>query len=181
MIKMSNFNVKLSVCTLVSLLTGNSEATCANWENTSIPESTPVSSHTILPDGTLIAPATGLMWKRCLEGQTLVDGKCDGTFNAYTWAEALVAADAATFAGHSDWRLANPKEILTIAEDRCAFPALNADLFPIYDGFASWTATPVDGLLQDIYFDVWIMDHDSGIEPRGRLSFLPMLLVRDLP
>jgi hypothetical protein len=178
---MPSNRVKLSVCALVSLFAGYSEATCVNWENTSIPESTPTSNHTILPDGTLTATATGLMWKRCLEGQTLVDGICEGTLIIHNWADALVAAEAVTFAGHSDWRLANPKELLTIFEDRCAYPALNADLFPIYDFFASWTATPVDGLLQDIYFDVWVMDNDGGMGPRGRGSFLPMLLVRDLP
>lgn len=181
MFAMPSNKVKLAMCVLANLLASHSEATCVSWENTSIPESTPTSNYTILPDGTLIAPATELMWKRCLEGQTLVGGICEGALTTYTWANALGAADTATFAGHSDWRLPNPKELLTIFEDRCSYPALNVDLFPIYDGFGAWTATPSDILLQDIYFEVWIMENDGGMRRQGKRSFLPMLLVRDLP
>jgi len=172
---------KLAIFVFANLLASHSAATCVSWENTSISESTPTSNYTILPDGTLIAPATDLMWKRCLEGQTLVDGLCEGSRTTYTWAGALDAADTATFAGHIDWRLPNPKELLTIFEDRCSFPPLNVDLFPIYGGFAAWTATPADFLLQDIYDEVWIMEHDGGMKRQGKRSFVSMLLVRDLP
>ena len=173
--------VKLAFIVLINLLASHSEATCVSWENTSIPESTPTSNYTILSDGTLVAPATDLMWKRCLEGQVLVGGICEGTSTTYTWADALGAADTATFAGYDDWRLPNPKELLTIFEDRCANPALNVDLFPIYNGFAAWTATPADILLQDIYDEVWIMENDGGMRRIGKRNLIPILLVRDLP
>ena len=178
---MSSHIVRFSVCALVCLLAGHSEATCPNRENTSVPESTPTSSYTIHPDGTLTAPAAGLMWKRCLEGQTLVDGVCQGTPTAYTWADALGAAHAASFAGHGDWRLPNPKELLSIIEDRCADPGLNADLFPIYSGFGSWTATPTALFAQDTFYLVWALAGDGVIFATSELQELPALLVRDLP
>ena len=178
---MPNNIVKLAIFVLANLLASHSEATCVGWENTSIPESTPTSNYTILPDGTLQAPATGLMWKRCLEGQALLGGICEGALTTYTWADALRAADTAIFAGHSDWRLPNPKELLTIFEDRCSYPALNVDLFPIYGAFGAWTATPADILLQDIYDEVWVMEYGGRMRRIGKRSFVPMLLVRDLP
>ena len=171
----------LSIYVLTSLLAGNSEATCVDSENTSIPESTPTSNYSILQDGTLTAPGTGLMWKRCLEGQTLTDGVCVGTPATYTWEDALVAADAVSFAGHGDWRLPNPKELLTIFEDRCSTPALNTELFPIYDPFGLWTATPADLLLQDIYSEVWVLNWNGGLTRYSKYQNIAMLLVRDLP
>lgn len=177
----------LSVSALASLLAGYAEATCLGRENTSVPESTPTSSHTVHPDGTLTAPATGLMWKRCLEGQTLVDGVCGGTPTFYTWADALGAAQAASFAGHGDWRLPNPKELLTIIEDKCAAPGLNADLFPItgdfgvFGTFGIWTATPTALFAQDTFYLVWVLFSDGVVLATSNLQDLPALLVRDLP
>lgn len=166
---------------LASLLAGYSEATCLNRENTSVPESTPTSSYTVLPDGTLTAPATGLMWKRCLEGQTLVDGVCEGTPTTYTWADALGAAHAVSFAGHSDWRLPNPKELLTIFEDRCAAPGLNADLFPISGAFGIWTATPTALVSQDLFDEAWLFANDGALTRTSKNQEIAVLLVRILP
>lgn len=184
---MSGCITKLAVGIVVSMIAGNSAATCLNRENTSVPESTPTSSHIVNPDGTLTAPATDLMWKRCLEGQTLVDGVCSGAPTLYTWTNALDAADVASFAGHSDWRLPNPKELLSIIEDRCAAPGLNFDLFPItgefgvFGTFGMWTATPTAIAAQDFYYLVWVMASDGVVAPVSDLQDIPVLLVRNIP
>lgn len=178
---MSNNIVLLSVSALASLLAGHSEATCLNRENTSVPESTPTSSYSVLPDGTLTATATGLMWKRCLEGQAFTGGACEGAPTTYTWADALGAAHAVSFAGHSDWRLPNPKELLTIFEDRCAGPALNADLFPISGDFGIWTATPTALLLQGVFDEAWLLTYDGALTRTSKYQSIPILLVRNLP
>ncbi len=178
---MLNNNAKIIACLLASLLSSPSMATCVGFENTSIPESTPLTNHTILVDGTLIAPATNLMWKRCREGRSLVNGVCEGDLIAYSWVDALNAANDADFAGHTDWRLPNPKELLSIFEDRCSFPPFNFDLFPIYDAFSAWTATPADITLQNIYTEVWYMGNDGSMLREGKRSRVPILLVRDLP
>jgi hypothetical protein len=178
---MSSNRAKLSVSALASLLAGYSEATCLNRENTSVPESTPTSNYSILPDGTLTAPATGLMWKRCLEGQTLAVGVCEGTPTTYTWADALGTAHAVSFAGHSDWRLPNPKELLTIIEDRCAGPGLNADLFPISGVFGIWTATPTALIAQDVFDEAWLLINDGALTRTSKYQLIPILLVRNLP
>jgi len=184
---MSGNLARLSVCAAASLIAGYSGATCLNNENTSVPESTPTSSHIVHPDGTLTAPATGLMWKRCLEGQTLVDGVCNGAPTFFTWPDALDAADATSFAGHGDWRLPNPKELLSIIEDRCAAPGLNFNLFPItgdfgvFGTFGMWTATPTALFAQDTYYLIWILFSDGVVFATSDLQEIPLLLVRDLP
>lgn len=162
-------------------LANQAEATCLNRENTSVPQSTPTSRYTVFPDGTLAAPATGLMWKRCLEGQTLNGDVCEGAPSTYMWADALGAAQAASFAGHSDWRLPNPKELLTIFEDRCAAPALNADLFPISGSVSAWTATPTALLMQDVFDEPWLLTFDGVVTRTSKFQTIPVLLVRDLP
>ncbi len=178
---MSSIRARISVIVLAGLLAGHSEADCLNRENTSVPESTPAQNYSILADGTVSAPATGLMWKRCLEGQTLNGGVCEGTPAIYNWADALVAADAVSFAGYSDWRLPNPKELLSIFEDRCADPALNADLFPISGDFGMWTATPTALLRLDLYDEVWLLTGGGALTRTSKLQTVAILLVRDLP
>lgn len=184
---MSGNRARVSVCAVASLIAGHSWATCLNRENTSVPESTPTSSHIVHPDGTLTAPATGLMWKRCLEGQTLVDDVCDGAPTFFMWPDALGAAAATSFAGHSDWRVPNPKELLSIIEDRCAAPGLNFDLFPItgdfgtFGDFVMWTATPTALFDADTYYLIWIMHSDGVVFGESDLQSIPLLLVRDLP
>ena len=178
---MSVINTRLSLILLCGLMSSHAEATCLNSENTSIPESTPTANYSIHEDGTLSDPATGLMWKRCLEGQALDGGVCEGTRSIYNWADALVAADATTFAGYSDWRLPNPKELLTIFEDRCGTPSVNVDLFPIVEAFSAWTATPTAIQRLDLYDEVWFFGSNGALQRITELQSLPILLVRDLP
>ena len=178
---MSRITADFLTIVVVSLLAGQSLATCLDLRNTSIPESTPTANYSINPDGTLSAPATALMWKRCLEGQTLSGGVCEGEPSTYNWADALVAAEAATFAGYDDWRLPNPKELLTIFEDRCSEPALNFELFPISHDFGAWTATPTAIMFQDLYDEVWIFGGNGDQSRKSKLATTKVLLVRDLP
>ena len=171
----------VSIGALAILLSGHARATCLNRENTAVPESTPTSNYTVLPDGTLVAPAAGLMWKRCLEGQTLNVNICEGTPTLYMWVDALVAAHASTFAGHSDWRLPNPKELLSIFDDKCADPSLNADLFPIPESFGAWTATPTALHLLPLFDGAWLLTSDGALWFKSQYTSVKVLLVRDLP
>lgn len=178
---MSGMKGKTLAVVLLTLLATNLQATCINRENTSIPESTPTSQFSIHPDGTLTAPATGLMWTRCLVGQSLSDNVCQGEPTRYDWTQAFVAANAADIAGYSDWRLPNPKELLSIFEDRCADPALNAELFPISGNFGAWTATPSALLFLDLYDEAWFFNGNGVLRRTSALAGLPILLVRNLP
>lgn len=96
-------------------------------------------------DGTVVDRETGLMWRGCLEG---VAGKAcdDGKPLAVTWAEALIYAPKFNtqggFAGYTDWRLPNIRELGTLAELQCAGPAVNLGVFPNAASADVWSSSP---------------------------------------
>ena len=173
--------IRIACCALLGTLLQHAHATCINVENTSIPPSTPTSSFSVLGDGTVLAPTTKLMWMRCLVGQTLSGGVCTGTASLFTWADALNAAKAETFAGHNDWRLPNVKELLSILEDRCYTPSLNADLFPISELFTAWSSTPSAVNLANEFIEAWAVDGNGFVTRESPVTPLSILLVRDAP
>jgi len=85
----------------------------------SIPATAPASRFTDNGDGTVTDKTTGLQWQRCSQGQTWSGGTCAGTATGHTWQAALQLADVATYAGRSDWRLPNIKELASIVEQAC--------------------------------------------------------------
>jgi len=105
--------------------------TCtAGNPNTSTFEATPTSDFTDNGNGTVTHTKTGLMWKRCAEGQTWDGSTCTGNGTGMNWSDALTTAEGATFAGHSDWRLPNVKELYSIVETCGGGPAINQTVFP---------------------------------------------------
>lgn len=103
--------------------------------------STPGADFTINGDGTVTHGKTGLVWQRCLLGQTWDGTTCSGSASTHTWANALQAATSNRFAGQGDWRLPNIKEVLSIVERSCYSPAINATLFPNPPVGYLWSAT----------------------------------------
>ncbi len=93
---------------------------------------TPDSRFTVHGDGTVTDLRTGLMWKQCNEG--LSGSNCSGTSLKFTWQEALQKAETlnagAGFAGYTDWRLPNIKELDSIVELSCQSPSINETVFP---------------------------------------------------
>lgn len=98
-------------------------------------------------DGTVTDTRTGLNWMRCALGQTWSPegNTCKGTAAAYTWDEATALTHS--FAGQSDWRLPNIRELTSIVDyNRCG-PAIDLDAFPGTPNSYFWS-----GSAQDIYF-----------------------------
>jgi hypothetical protein len=100
-------------------------------------------------DGTITDNATGLEW--------VANPTAAGVGDSYAWADAIAACEGLTYAGHSDWRLPNVKELQSIIDFRRYNPTIDttyftsqSDLywssttFANYDGFA-WYATFYDG------------------------------------
>lgn len=125
--------------------------TCAGTENLHMLASTPTADFVDHGDGTVTHTPTGLMWKRCVEGQTWnnSDNTCSGSQSTFNWQQALRRAQTvnapdsgAGFAGHNDWRLPNIKELHSITEQRCTAGAVNAAIFPGLSTFV-WTSSPV--------------------------------------
>lgn len=90
--------------------------------------------YTIYTDGTAIDHQTNLIWMRCTIGRTINSNtnNCDRFSEApkYIWKEALDLASNYTFAGHSDWRLPNIKELISLVVTSCFISSANGNIFP---------------------------------------------------
>ncbi len=113
-----------------------------------IPEITPTADFILNDNGTVTHTKTGLMWKRCSEGQTwdAADSTCSGAVSFANWQQALQVPrdlnENGGYAGYNNWRLPNIKELTSIAELRCGGPAINLEVFPATPGNGFWTSTP---------------------------------------
>jgi hypothetical protein len=86
-------------------------------------------------NGTISDPKTGLIWKKCSEGQHWLstNNSCEGTVATYTWRLALQQTETVNNGnnlGQTDWRVPNIKELSSIVERRCSDPSLNPSVFP---------------------------------------------------
>ena len=113
---------------LMLILSNHVHAECASFQS-----STPPHHFVDHGDATVTDLGTGLMWQQCSLGQ---DGEasCEGVATEMTWQQALQAAadlnSAGGFAGHSDWRLPNVKELRSLVDEACFEPAINPTRFP---------------------------------------------------
>ncbi len=147
---------------LCSLLWGTSAFAVQTCNTTSITASTPTADFIDNGNGTVTHSKTGLMWKRCSEGLSGA-GCATGTAIKYTWQGALQAAQtlnaAGGFAGFTDWRVPNQKELNSIIERRCYTPAINATVFPIFSNGAYWSASP---LITNVFIGAHAVDFMDG-------------------
>ncbi|MFZ1386586.1 MAG: DUF1566 domain-containing protein [Thiolinea sp.] len=130
-------------------------------------------------DGTVTDRATRLMWQKCADGQ---GADCSGEPTLFTWMNAFARATTlnnTAYAGYSDWRLPNAKELLSIAERSCVNPAIDLIAFPNTGQDASfWSSTTLTGYPQSI-MRVNFLSGDS--DPYSKTSTLQLRLVRELP
>ena len=116
-------------------------------------------------DGTVTDKITKLMWKQCSEGQSGTD--CSGgTATIKTWQVALQApANINTqggFAGYSDWRLPNIKELKSLVERRCFLPAINATHFPNTKSSNYWSSSPRANYSASAWYVYFPYGYDSS-------------------
>ncbi|MEO5626652.1 MAG: DUF1566 domain-containing protein [Dokdonella sp.] len=143
-----------------------------NPNSTSVPESTPTSAFTDNLDGTVTHNLTGLIWKRCAEGQAWDGLTCSGTAATFRWAEALIQSKNANFAGQIDWRLPNQKELMSIVEYCGYVPAINTIEFPGAPSASFWSGSAYTSF-------AWYVDFtDGATNINGNLISLDVRLVR---
>lgn len=99
-------------------------------------------------DGTITDRATGLCWAKVDSGHLKAGEKKDGKLN---WMEALCWAENLEYAGHSDWRLPNAKELQSIVDyTRSPDTTKSAAIDPVFH------VTPIrDGLGKVNYPFYW--------------------------
>lgn len=109
---------------------------------------------------TISDKATGLIWMQCTDGLSTSTSACDtGIATLYSWQQALQQATSLNanggFAGKTNWRLPNEKELASILELSCVNPAINESLFPNTSSNLYWSSSPggcVIGRAQTISF-----------------------------
>ena len=123
--------------TVAGINPGGTGAT-ANAEVTVLPGKT----YSDNGDGTVTDPTTGLQWMRCSMGQTWDGTTCTGTNTSiYTWDQANALTGTVTFAGQSDWRVPNIRELQTIVDRSRYDPAVDTATFPETPWSYFWSAS----------------------------------------
>ena len=102
-------------------------------------------------DGTTTDNRTGLMWVN--------NGNSEGCYNGGTlkWEQALAFCEGLTYAGYSDWRLPNVRELESIVDAGESSPAINKTYFPNTAG-GYWTSTTY----MPAYVTAWSVDFSAG-------------------
>jgi len=97
-------------------------------------------SYTVNADNTITDNVTGLMWRRCSQGQS-DDASCSGGPGTYTFEQALAQCESET-TDYTDWRLPNVRELLSIVDyGAAAAPRINTTYFPNTDTYSYYTNT----------------------------------------
>ena len=91
-------------------------------------------------DGTVTDPTTGLMWMRCSMGQTWTGSECSGFAYYDTW-DYAASITAYPFAGHSDWRSPNIRELTTIVDWSRYKPSIDSTAFPNTPPASFWSTS----------------------------------------
>ncbi|MBA5249246.1 MAG: DUF1566 domain-containing protein [Gammaproteobacteria bacterium] len=103
-------------------------------------------------DGTILDKSTNLIWKKCTQG--LSGNDCaTGSATTTNWQQALQQANNSTFAGKSDWRLPNIKELSSLVRRNCHSQAINEALFPNTANYF-WSSSPHSNYLSS----AWAVD-----------------------
>lgn len=134
----------------------------------------PTSRFVRADDGTVTDNRTRLMWKTCSEGQgwNSLSQTCTGTASLLVWPDALqraAVANNALFAGKSDWRLPNIKELASLVEGQCTGPAINLSVFPATLAQPVWSASPVSSTATAAWL-VHFADGNDGRSAKNTLS-----------
>ena len=109
-------------------------------------------------DDTVTDTCTQLMWQK-----DMADTNGGGVNNSdkLFWCDALTYCEDLTFAGQSDWRLPNVRELHTLVDFSRASPAIDTDFFDATSGgeWVHWTSTSIANANGDCE---WLIFFDTG-------------------
>jgi len=134
-----------------------------------LPLSAPTERYGLNSDATVTDKTTGLVWKRCSEGQS--GDNCEkGKAATYNWREAIALAEPMP-----GWRLPTVRELGTLLEYQCTMPAINLTVFPATPASNFWTTTPYAGYVNG----AWNINFNDGIHDNSSRNYrLYVRLVR---
>jgi len=95
-------------------------------------------------DGTITDNVTSLMWQMDQDGLVFNWYKATGTFNAVNNPGTANICGELTFAGYTDWRLPEKRELLSIVDYGKINPAIDTVYFPNTGVFNYWSNTAIN-------------------------------------
>ena len=140
-------------------------------------ETTPSSDFLIIPGGLVANPKTGLIWKRCAEGETWSGTTCTGEALTFDWRGALTHSVAAGDGDSNQWRVPNRNELASLVEFCGHGSAINLAIFPNTPGERFWSSTTFEvepSRAWDVYFS------DGYVGASGKSNQQHLRLVRSL-
>lgn len=119
-------------------------------------------------DGTVTDNCTGLMWQKDT-ADVNGDGMTAGTFDDVTWQEALKYCENLEFAGHTDWRLPNVRELQSIVAYWRSVPAIDPAFW--VSTHWHWSSSSLAGNPSAAwYVDFYV--GNVGIDAKGNADFV---------
>jgi hypothetical protein len=132
--------------------------------------------------GTVTDLDTGLMWTRCVIGQTwnAEAQLCEGDFVSKTWQQALEAGLSGEYGGYQGWRLPNSKELRTLMAFNNTIPAVNSTALTQLNNpnIRLWTTTP-DFANNNTGYS-FALSVAGDVMSKNRTSLFNVILVRNL-
>lgn len=146
-------------------------------QSMSIGETTPTTEFIDNVDGTATHKRTGLMWQRCVVGQTWTGATCSGNVGIYTFDAAQDLTS--NLAGYNDWRVPSANELASIVNydnrDSSINSAINLDVFPKISKAWVWSSSAYES--NSNY--AWSVGFDKGyVDGSYRSDGLAVRLVR---
>lgn len=124
--------------------------------------------------------ATGLVWRRCLEGQISTDTACEGWPWRGNWRRTISHAQSEALATGQAWRVPNAKELRSLVSD-ISGEIIDPLVFPQTPRKGQWTATPQD-VDKKIPPVAWTLHFLYGYNYLEKISLpFSVRLVRDAP
>ncbi|MGI9317317.1 MAG: DUF1566 domain-containing protein [bacterium] len=144
---------------------------CGDLNLPALSESTPEIFHS----EAVTDNANGIMWARCLLGQS--GDRCEGGIGSQlSWVDALNSARGSEHAGFTNWRLPKLEELQTLVEN-CGDPVFNRDSFPGLTNSFIWSASANI----DYATDAWAVDFTTGKPAvKSRDTLINVILIRSL-
>lgn len=131
--------------TLIALVLTGSNAFAQSCNTTQIEPVTASSSFLDMHNGSALDLRTGLVWSKCALGQIYTNGTCSGEATHFATAyDALTAANHIknNYLGQSGFRVPTIKELSSIVERQCSYPAINIAVFPDTPSATFLSSTP---------------------------------------
>ena len=122
-------------------------------------------------NGTITDNCTNLIWQKCSKG--LSGSDCGtGTIETEYWVAALSYCEGLDFAGSTNWRLPNIKELMSIIDFQNSEPSINPTYFPATQPNTYWSSTTVifsTANARDVGFDSGYVGYNDKDEALKRV------------